>query len=158
VAFSVSNTAGSSSLAESFDTGTKTAYATGAVSLASGTWTLNDALLASSASDPHNGAQAVRVRNSGKVTMGFDFPTGANTVAVKHAKYGTDASTTWGLWYSTDGGTTWSQAGSPVTTSSTTLATATFSVGVTGPIRFELRKTDGTSNRVDFDDFAITGY
>jgi endonuclease G len=45
-----------------------------------------------------------------------------------------------------------------VTTSSTTLATATFSVGVTGPIRFELRKTDGTSNRVDFDDFAITGY
>jgi hypothetical protein len=158
VAFSVSNTSGSSSLAESFDTGTKTAYATGAVSLASGTWTLNDALLGSSASDPHNGAQAVRVRNSGKVTMGFDFPTGANTVSVKHAKYGSDASTTWGLWYSTDGGTTWSQAGSPVTTSSTTLATATFSVGVTGPIRFELRKTDGTSNRVDFDDFAIAGY
>ncbi len=157
-AFSVSNTSGSSSLAEAFDTGTKTAYATGAVSLATGTWTLNDALLAGSASDPHNGAQAVRVRTSGKVTMGFDFPTGANTVSVKHAKYGTDASTTWGLWYSTDGGTSWAQVGSPVTTSSTTLATATFSVGVTGPIRFELRKTDGTSNRVDFDDFAITGY
>ena len=158
VAFSVSNTSGASSLAEAFDTGTKTSYATGTVALATGTWTLNDALLGSSSSDPKNGAQSVRVRNSGKVTMGFDFPTGANTVSVKHAKYGTDGSSIWGLWYSTDGGTTWSQAGSSVTTSSTTLTTATFNVGVTGAIRFELRKTDGSSNRVNFDDFNITGY
>jgi len=158
VAFSISNTSGSSSLAEAFDTGTKTAYATGTVTLATGTWTLNDALLGSSSSDPKNGAQSVRVRNSGKVTMGFDFPTGANTVAVKHAKYGTDGNSTWGLWYSTDSGASWTQAGSSVTTSATTLSTATFPVGVTGPIRLELRKTDGSSNRVNFDDFTITGY
>ncbi len=158
VAFSVSNASGSSSLAEAFDTGTKTAYATGTVTLATGTWTLNDALLGSSSSDRKNGAQSVRVRNSGKVTMGFDFPTGANTVAVKHAKYGTDGNSTWGLWYSTNGGASWTQAGSSVTTSATTLSTATFSVGVTGAIRFELRKTDGTSNRVNFDDFTLTGY
>lgn len=158
VAFSVSNTSGSSSLTEAFDTGTKTSYAVGTVTLATGSWALNDALLGASSSDPKNGAQSVRVRNSGKVTMGFDFATGANTVAVKHAKYGADGSSTWGLWYSTDGGTTWSQVGSSVTTSSTTLATATFPVGVTGAIRFELRKTDGTSNRMNFDDFVITGY
>ena len=158
VAFSVSNTSGSSSLAEAFDTGTKTSYAVGAVTLATGSWTLNDALLGASSSDRKNGAQSVRVRNSGKVTMGFDFATGANTVSVKHAKFGTDGNSTWGLWYSTDGGATWSQAGSSVTTSSTTLATATFPVGVTGAIRFELRKTDGSSNRMNFDDFTITGY
>jgi PKD repeat protein len=147
-----------SSLAETFDTGTKTAYATGTVALPSGTWTLNDALLGSSASDPKSGAQSVRVRNSGKVTMGFNFATGAKTVSVKHAKYGTDASSTWSLWSSTNSGTTWAQTGSAVTTASTTLATATFTVNITGPIRFELRKTDGSANRVNFDDFTISGY
>ncbi len=147
-----------SSLSETFDTGTKGAYATGTVTLATGPWTLNDALLGNTTSDRKAGAQSVRVRNSGKATMGFSFPTGAKTVTVKHGKYGTDGSSTWGLWYSTNGGTSWTQAGTSVTTSSTTLATATFTVNVAGAIRFELRKTDGSANRVNFDDFKIAGY
>jgi hypothetical protein len=104
------------------------------------------------------GTQSVRTRNSGKVTMAFNFATGAKTVSVKHAKYGTDGNSTWGLWYSTNSGSIWTQAGSTVTTSSTTLATATFTVNVAGAIRFELRKTDGSANRVNFDDFQIAGY
>ncbi|WP_257307078.1 PKD domain-containing protein [Geothrix campi] len=147
-----------SSLKETFDTGTKTAYATGTVALATGTWTLNDALLGNTTSDPKVGTQSVRTRNSGKVTMAFNFATGAKTVSVKHAKYGTDGNSTWGLWYSTNSGSIWTQAGSTVTTSSTTLATATFTVNVAGAIRFELRKTDGSANRVNFDDFQIAGY
>ncbi len=147
-----------SSLSETFNTGTKTAYATGTVALATGTWTLNDALLGSTASDPKNGAQSVRVRNSGKVTMGFNFATGAKTVSLKHAKYGTDGNSTWSLWYSTNSGATWTQAGTAVTTASTTLATATFTVNVAGAIRFEVRKTDGSANRVNFDDVTISGY
>jgi len=147
-----------SSLKETFDTGTKTAYAVGTVTLATGSWTLDDALLGNTTADPKVGAQSVRTRNSGKVTMSFNFATGAQTVSVKHAKYGTDASSTWGLWYSTNSGSTWTQAGSSVTTSSTTLATASFTVNVAGAIRFQIRKTDGTSNRVNFDDFQIAGY
>jgi hypothetical protein len=147
-----------SSLSETFDTGTKGAYATGTVALATGTWTLNDALLGNTTVDRKVGAQSVRVRNSGKVTMGFNFATGAKTVSVKHAKYGTDANSTWSLWYSTNSGTTWTQAGTAVTTSATTLATATFTVNVAGAIRFEVRKTDATANRVNFDDFQIAGY
>lgn len=147
-----------SSLKETFDTGTKTAYAVGSVTLSTGTWTLDDALLGNTTADPKVGAQSVRTRNSGKITMAFDFPTGAKTVSVKHAKYGTDGSSTWGLWYSTNSGSTWTQAGSTVTTSSTTLATASFTMNVTGAIRFQIRKTDGTSNRVNFDDFQIAGY
>ncbi len=159
VSFSVSNNVPTgSNLAESFDTGSKGSYATGTVTLSTGTWTLTDALLGGSSSDRKVGAQSVRVRNSGKVTMGFDFATGAQTVSVKHAKFGSDGSSTWGLWYSTDGGSTWTQAGNLVTTTSTTLATASFTVNVTGAIRFELRKTDGTSNRVNFDDFSIAGF
>jgi PKD repeat protein len=147
-----------SSLKETFDSGTKTAYAMGTVALPTGTWTLNDALLGNTTADPRVGTQSVRTRNSGKVTLNFNFATGAKTVSVKHAKYGTDGSSTWGLWYSTNSGSTWTQAGGTVTTSSTTLATASFTVNVAGTIRFELRKTDGSANRVNFDDFQIAGY
>jgi PKD repeat protein len=147
-----------STLTESFNTGTKGAYATGSVTLPSGSWTLNDALLGNTTSDRKAGAQSVRVRNTGKVTMGFNFATGAKTVSLKHAVYGSDGSSTWGLWYSTNSGTTWVQAGTTVTTSSTTLATATFTVNVAGAICFEVRKTGGGANRVNFDDVTIAGY
>jgi hypothetical protein len=147
-----------SSLKETFDTGTKTAYAVGSVTLSTGSWTLDDALLGSTTSDRKVGTQSVRTRNSGKITMAFNFATGAKTVSVKHAKYGSDGNSTWGLWYSTNSGSTWIQAGSSVTTTSTTLATASFTVNVTGAIRFQIRKTDGSANRVNFDDFQIAGY
>lgn len=147
-----------SSLKETFDKGTKGAYAVGTVTLSTGSWSLDDALLGNTTADRKVGAQSVRTRKSGKVTMAFNFATGAKTVSVKHAKYGTDGSSTWGLWYSTNSGATWIQAGGTVTTSSTTLATATFTVNVTGAVRFQIRKTDGTANRVNFDDFQIAGY
>jgi hypothetical protein len=148
----------SHTLSETFDTGSKGSYTTGAVTFASGTWTLNDALLANSTQDPHNGVQSVRVRNSGKITMGFNFAYGAKTVSVKHAVFGADAASTWGLWYSTNSGSTWTQAGSTITTSSSTLSTASFTLNVTGAIRFEIRKTDGSTRRLNFDDFSISGY
>ncbi|MBL0211221.1 MAG: PKD domain-containing protein [Holophagaceae bacterium] len=146
------------SFTEGFNTGTKGAYATGNVTFTSGTWTLADALLGNTTSDRKTGSQSVRVRNSGKLTMQFNWATGAKTVSVKHAKYGSDANSTWGLWYSTNSGGTWTQAGTAVTTSSTTLQTATFTLNISGAIRFEIRKTDGTTRRVNFDDFQVAGY
>jgi PKD repeat protein len=146
------------SLKETFEAGTKTAYALGSVALGTGTWSLDDALLGDTASDRKAGAQSVRARNSAGVTMAFSFATGARTVSVKHAKYGTDDSSTWGLWYSTNGGATWTQAGGSVTTTSTALATATFTLNTPGPLRLQLRKTDGSANRVNFDDLQIAGY
>ncbi len=145
-------------LKETFESGTKTAYTTGTVALGTGTWTLNDALLGNTSADPKVGTQSVRMRNSGKLTMNFTWATGAKTVTLKHGSYGSDASTTWGLWYSTNGGSTWTQVGSTVTTASSTLQTATFTVNVTGAIRFEIRKTDGSTRRVNFDDFQVNGY
>ena len=146
------------SFTEGFNTGTKGAYTTGNVTFTSGAWTLNDALLGNTTSDRKTGAQSVRMRNSGKLTMLFNWATGAKTVSVKHAKYGSDANSTWGLWYSTNSGSTWTQTGGTVTTSATTLSTATFTLNITGAIRFEIRKTDGTTRRVNFDDFQVSGY
>ncbi|HJV49454.1 MAG TPA: immunoglobulin domain-containing protein [Geothrix sp.] len=152
VAASASNT-----LSEGFESGTKTAYATGNVTFPSGVWTLNDALVGNSTSDRKTGLQCLRVRN-GIVTMTFDYPKGAQTVSVNHAKYGTDANSTWELWYSTDSGSTWTIAGPAVVSSTTTLTPAVFTLNIPGPIRFEFRKTAGGTTRFNLDDFQIQGY
>jgi beta-lactamase superfamily II metal-dependent hydrolase len=149
---------GGSTLTETFELGSKTGYAAGNVTETSGVWTLTNALIGTSSSDAKDGAKSVRVENGGIVAMNFDFPTGAKTVTLKAASYGSDASSTWGLFLSTNGGSTWTQVGSSVTTSSKTLATSTFTVNVTGAVRFEVKKLDTASTRVNIDDFQINGY
>jgi len=140
---------------ETFDAGSKTSYTTANVVLSSGTWNLNDALLGNSTSDRKNGTQSVRLRNAGSISMMFNNAEGAATVSVKHARYGTDGNSTWQLWYSINSGISYVQAGSTVTTSSTTLATVNFTLNITGNIRFQIRKTDGSTNRLNIDDFTI---
>jgi endonuclease G len=145
-------------VSEPFEPGTKTAYAAADVTLGSGVWNLNDALLGSTTSDVKNGTQSVRARYSATITMKFNRTDGAGVVSVKHAKYGADGNSTWQLWYSTNSGSTWTQTGSTITTSTTTFATASFTVNKAGTIRFEIRKTDGSANRINFDDFVINDY
>jgi len=141
---------------ENFETGTKTSYTAGTVTLSSGVWNFNDALLGNFTTDRKNGAQSARVRNTGTLTMNFDLAGGASAVTVYHALFGTDASSTWQLWFSTNGGSTYTQAGATVTTSSTTLTAANFTLAVTGNVRFQIRKISGGTNRINFDDFSVT--
>src|ERR1700742_5083968 len=124
---------------ENFETGTKAAYADGTVTLSTGVWDLNDALIGNLSTDHKDGTQCARIRNSGTITMEFDL-TGASSVTVAHAVFGTDGSSTWQLWASTNGGSTFAQVGSTVTTSSTTLTTASFTVSFTGNVRFQIRQ------------------
>jgi hypothetical protein len=144
-------------LSETFETGTKTAYTTGDVVLSSGTWTFTDALLGTGTTDAKTGTQSARVRN-GKIGMKFDKTGGIGTVTVSHAAFGTDVAGTWQLWYSTNAGSTYTQSGGTITSTGNTLTTATFTVNVGGNVRIELRKTDGGTNRINFDDISITDY
>jgi len=146
------------SLIEGFESGTKSAYAAADVVLGTGTWNINDALIGNSASDAKVGTQSARVRNSGKLTMKFDKATGAGNVTVQHARYGSDASGTWQLWYSANSGSTYLQAGAAISTTSTTLQTASFTVNVAGNVRLEIRKTDGGTNRINFDEISVEDY
>ncbi|AHJ99812.1 hypothetical protein [Hymenobacter swuensis] len=143
---------------EGFDTGTKTAYTTGSVTLGSGSWTLNDALLGNTSADPKTGAQSVRVRNVGSLTMNFNATTGAGVVTVQHAVYGTDGSSQWELWVSQNSGSSYAKVGSTITTSSATLSTASFTVNLSGNVRLQLRKTSGGTNRVNFDNVTMEQY
>ena len=138
---------------ETFESGTKTAYSNASITLITGSWSLNDALIGTSTSDRKTGTKSVRIQNSGSLVMNFNLTNGATSVSVKHAKYGTDANSTWSLSYSTNSGSTWTALGSTVTTSSTALTTTSFSLNVTGNIRFRLTKLSG--GRLNIDDFSV---
>ncbi len=144
-------------LTEGFETGGKTAYAAANVSLGTGSWYLNDALTGNTTSDRKTGSWSARVREPGTVRMNFNVRS-AGTVSVQHAKYGSDANSTWQLWRSSNSGSTWTQVGSTVTTSSTTLTTASFTVNSAVANRFEIRKVSGGANRINFDNISITDY
>jgi hypothetical protein len=141
---------------ENFETGTKGAYADGTVTLSTGVWDFNDALIGNLSTDHKNGSQCARIRNTGTITMEFDV-TSASSVSIAHAVFGTDGASTWQLWASTNGGSSFSQVGSTVTTISATLQTASFTVNFTSAVRFQVRKVSGGTNRIDIDDFTING-
>ena len=141
---------------EGFETGTKAAYATGTVALGSGSWTLADALIGNTSADAKTGSWSVRVRNSGSLGMNFDLTGGAGVVTVAHATYGADGSGTWELWASGNSGGSYAKVGSTVTSSSAALSTASFTVNLAGPVRLQVRKTDGGTNRLSFDNITVT--
>lgn len=143
---------------ENFEAGSKTSYATGNVTFNSGSWTLNDALVGTSTSDSKTGTKSVRIRNTGILGMNFNVTTGASTVNIKHALYGSDGSCTWELWMSANSGSSYTKLGSTITSSSTTLQTATFNVNTSGNLRFQVRKISGGTNRINIDDFVVNSY
>jgi endonuclease G len=140
---------------ETFESGTKTAYATADVQLATGFWNFNDALIGNLSTDRKTGTASARIRNVGLVQMDFDVAS-AGTVTVQHAVFGTDGASTWELWSSTNGGSSYVKVGNTISTSSTTLATASFTVNSAAPIRFSIRKVSGGANRINIDNVTIT--
>lgn len=143
---------------EDFESGTKAAYATANVTLATGSWSLNDALIGNTTSDRKTGLQSVRVRNTGIIGMNFNLTTGASAVNITHAVYGSDGASTWELWVSANSGSSYSKVGSTITTSSTSLSTTSFTLSLQGTVRFQLRKVSGGANRINIDEFEVVPY
>ena len=141
-------------VSEGFEAGGKTAYAAANVTLGSGSWFMDEALTGNLSTDRKTGAYSARIRNTGRVRMNFN-KTGAGSVSIQHAVFGTDGPSTWQLWASTTNGSTWSQVGSTITTSSTALQTASFTVNNGNAIRFEIRKVSGGANRINVDNIQI---
>lgn len=144
-------------LNEDFESGNKTAYAAGSVSLGSGSWTLDDALIGNLSADLKNGSKSVRIRNTGTITTNFSISnaTGTVTITVKHGTYGSDGNSSWQLWTSADNGQSWAQAGNTITTTNS-LQTATFTLSATGSLRLSIRKTSGGTSRINIDDVTVT--
>ncbi len=75
---------------ENFEDAYKNSYAGEDVIFPDGNWYFEDALLGTLSSDTKNGSQSVRIRNSGKITMDFDLPEGADNLSLSYAKFGKD--------------------------------------------------------------------
>jgi endonuclease G len=140
--------------AEGFESGTKTSYAAANVFLLTGWWFFDDALVGNLSTDRKTGAASARIRNVGVISTNFDFAS-AGTVTIQHAVFGTDGASSWELWVSTNGGGSYSKVGSTISTSSTTLQTASFTVNSAGAVRLQIRKTTGGANRINIDNVTV---
>jgi endonuclease G len=140
---------------ENFEGVSKTSYAGASVTFVDGDWYFDDALIGSLKDDRKTDAQSARVRNSGSLTMQFDLIEGAKSISVDYGKFGKDNTSTFEMYYSTDSGISWTKTGSTITVSSKSLNTAVFNLNVNGNVRFEIRKTDGSSNRVNIDNVLV---
>jgi endonuclease G len=150
-------TARMQALNEGFEAGGKTSYAAANVTLGTGSWFMDDALTGNLSTDRKTGSFSARVRNTGLLHMNFN-KSGAGTVSIQHAVFGSDGSSTWQLWLSTNSGSSWTQVGSTVTSSSTALQTVTFTVNNAGSVRFEIRKVSGGTNRINLDNIQISDF
>ncbi|MFB9329163.1 lamin tail domain-containing protein [Paenibacillus aurantiacus] len=153
-AFNVTVTSATSvSLSESFENGTKTAYTAGSVTLGSGAWYFDNALIGNSSTDPKAGAQSARVKAAGSIAMSFNAAK-ALSVKVKHANFGSDTGATWKLQKSVNNGTTWTDVSASFSSSST-LSEQTIAVNEAGAVRFRILVAGTSGSRVNFDDFQI---
>ncbi|MFC0215957.1 Ig domain protein group 2 domain protein [Paenibacillus chartarius] len=141
------------SLTENFDTGTKGAYAAANVTLSSGSWYFNNALLGNLTTDKKSGAQSARISATGSISMNFDV-SGANQVKLSVANFGSDTGATWKLQKSVNGGSTWTDVTSAVTATST-LTQQTINVGQTGSVRFRVYVAGTSGKRLNVDDFQV---
>lgn len=150
-------------LTEGFETGSKQGYTSANVSLASGEWTLTDALIANvNESDFGNGGKTSRIREKGSLAMNFDKPNGAGTITLKAAAYASTATAenlaTFVVQVFDNGATTGTAAytSAPVTVT-TSLQTYTFAANVNGNIRVVITSQDtDTNTRFNVDDITIS--
>ncbi len=143
-------------LFEDFEDGVKNGYASGSVSLSSGSWELNDALLGSASGDQKNGAQSVRLRD-GDLRMLFDKEGGADEISFyfSNAGFSGDDGGKLQVQYSIDGGASWENIGDEFVCTDE-LQQGSVAVAIDGNIRFRFNRTAG--NRLNIDDVRITDY
>lgn len=142
---------------EDFEGVVKDYYSERTVQLSSGDWLLTDAMIGYSAADRKYNLSAVRIMNTGKMSMQYDITEGAAEIRVVYATYGNDASSDWQLWVSTNDGVTYEQLGETISSTSS-LSVAIFELTQAGNIRLEIRKVSGGASRLNIDDIQVIPY
>lgn len=137
---------------ETFESGSKDDYTPSTITLSTGKWSFDNAVIGNTSDDRKNGAKSARIQENGKLTMNFDIVNGVYRVAIASATYATDGPSTWQLWASFNGGYSYAQMGGNITTSSVTLQHDTIVVNAVAKARFSIRKISGGSARLNIDD------
>lgn len=143
---------------------TKTAYASGSVTLSGLSWDMTEALIGVDASDWKVGARSARMRGYGtsSITMLADKTTGAGNVSFKYRRYGTDPQVDWKVEYSVDSGVNWTQLGSSFTApASDVVQTFSEDLNIAGNVRIRIKRATETgtvNSRLNIDDLIIMHY
>jgi endonuclease/exonuclease/phosphatase family metal-dependent hydrolase len=147
-------------LFENFESGEKASYAGASISLSTGDWFLDDALLGNLSNDKYNGSQGVRMdRRDGKtgnIYMLFDKTGGADELSFYIANYGSSSGNSLQVQYSTDGGSNWLNLGEEIAGTGT-LTQYTIKVEISGNVRFKFIHASG-DDRLNIDDIRITDF
>ena len=139
-------------LTETFENGKKSKYNKADVTLATGSWTFDNAIIGAKPTDKKSGEAAGRIRN-GSITMNFDVYD-VDKIIIKHAKYGSDKSSAWQLLISANGGENFLPLSNFIEDNDT-LKTDSFQVNVKGKVRFQIKKSG--SARINIDDITFKG-
>ena len=143
---------------ESFDDASKNRYEGGNITVSSGQWYLENAMMGSVGNDQKEGIKAIRIKEMGKLSMKFDISSGIQQVRFKYGVYQLDKESSFELWVSTNGGTSWNKVGSTITATDKLLKDALFDVNLQQAARIEIRKTDGSANRLNIDNIVVMTY
>ena len=143
---------------EGFDDASKSKYEGGNITVSSGQWYLENAMMGSADNDQKDGVKAIRMKETAKLSMKFDIPSGIQQVRFKYGVYQLDKESSFELWASTNSGTSWNKVGSTITATDKSLRDALFNVNIQQAARIEIRKTDGTGNRLNIDNISLITY
>lgn len=147
-----------------FEDATKTAYASGTVTLSDLDWNMTNALIGSDTSDFFNGTKSARLNGKigSSITMLQDKANGLGEISFLYRRYGTDGQVAWKVEYSSNQGSTWTQIGSPFTAPATSdVQTFSETVNVEGPVRIRVilvNDTGSANRRLNIDDVTITDF
>lgn len=140
---------------ENFESGSKTDYTPSTITLSTGKWSFDNAVIGTGADDKKNGSKSARIREMGKLSMNFDVVNGVYIVTIAHAVYGNDSESSWELWASSNSGGTYAKVGNTISTQNAGLKVDTFIINIPTKQRFQIRKVSGGSNQLNIDDINI---
>lgn len=147
-----------------FEDASKTAYASGDVTLSGMVWNMTEALIGSDANDFKNDTKSARLRgySTSSITMQGNKTGGIGEISFQYRRYGTDAQVTWRVEYSIDNGTTWTQAGVDFTApASNDIQTFTATINIASDARIRIIHASGgasSNRRLNIDDIILTDY
>ena len=147
-----------SNFPEGFDEASKSRYEGGNVTVSSGQWYLENAIMGGADNDQKDGIKAVRMKEMAKLRMNFDIQSGIQQVRFRYGVYQLDKGSSFELWASSNSGASWNKVGSTITATDKSLQDALFNVNIQQAARIEIRKTDGSTNRLNIDNISVITY
>lgn len=147
-----------SNFPEGFDEASKSRYEGGNITVSSGQWYLENAIMGGADNDQKDGVKAIRMKETAKLRMNFDIQSGIQQVRFRYGVYQLDKGSSFELWASSNGGASWNKVGSTITATDKSLQDALFNVNIQQAARIEIRKTDGSVNRLNIDNISVITY